>query len=90
VFVCVQRTEIFEYAKVLGNPQFVLLPFQPYKLIYASMLAEAGKSAEALRYCQAVLKTLKTAGRSPDMEACRVAATDLEDRLRMHTQVVIF
>ncbi|CAM6048637.1 unnamed protein product [Sphagnum compactum] len=82
----IQRTEIFEYAKVLGNPQFVLLPFQPYKLVYAAMLAEAGKTAEALRYCQAVLKTLKTAGRSPDMEACRVAATDLEDCLRMHTQ----
>ncbi|CAK9226939.1 unnamed protein product [Sphagnum troendelagicum] len=80
------RTEIFEYAKVLGNPQFVLLPFQPYKLVYAAMLAEAGKTAEALRYCQAVLKTLKTAGRSPDMEACRVAATDLEDCLRMHIQ----
>jgi hypothetical protein len=35
---------------VLGNPQFVLLPFQPYKLVYAAMLAEAGKTAEALRY----------------------------------------
>jgi hypothetical protein len=29
---------------MLGNPQFVLLPFQPYKLVYAAMLAEAGKT----------------------------------------------
>jgi hypothetical protein len=45
-----QRTEVYEYSKVLGNPQFILASFQPYKLIYASMLAEAGKAAEALRY----------------------------------------
>ncbi|CAL5398061.1 unnamed protein product [Camellia sinensis] len=36
----IQRTELYEYSKVLGNPQFSLLPFQPYKLIYAHMLAE--------------------------------------------------
>lgn len=46
----VQRTEIFEHAKVLGNPQSVLLTFQPYKLVYAEMLTEAGKTAEALRF----------------------------------------
>jgi hypothetical protein len=44
-----QRTELYEHAKMLGNSQFVLPTFQPYKLLYASMLAEAGKSAEALR-----------------------------------------
>lgn len=44
-----QRTEIYEYSKVLGNSQFILLPFQPYKLIYAYMLAEVGKVAESLR-----------------------------------------
>lgn len=46
----IQRTEIFEHAKVLGNPQSVLLTFQPYKLVYAEMLTEAGKTAEALRF----------------------------------------
>jgi hypothetical protein len=45
-----QRTEIFEYAKVLGNSQYVLVPFQPYKLLYAYMLAEAGKLSEASRF----------------------------------------
>ncbi|BFI25268.1 COPII coat assembly protein SEC16 [Marchantia polymorpha subsp. ruderalis] len=82
----IQRTEIYEYSKVLGNPQFILVPFQPYKLIYASMLAEAGKTSEALRYCQAVLKTLKTASRAPEVETCRQAAMALEERLRYHAQ----
>ena len=44
-----QRTEVYEYSKVLGNSQFVLLPFQPYKLIYAYMLAEVGKVSDSLR-----------------------------------------
>lgn len=50
MLVMIQRTEIYEYAKVLGNPQYILLPFQAYKLIYAQMLVEAGKTAEAFRY----------------------------------------
>lgn len=44
-----QRTEVYEYAKVLGNSQYILLPFQPYKLIYAYMLAEVGKVSDSLR-----------------------------------------
>lgn len=44
-----QRTEVYEYAKVLGNSQYILLPFQPYKLIYAYMLAEVGKISDSLR-----------------------------------------
>lgn len=49
-----QRTEFYEYSKLLGNAQFVLLPFQPYKLVYAHMLAEVGKVSEALKYvCRA-------------------------------------
>ncbi|EFJ27242.1 hypothetical protein SELMODRAFT_412240 [Selaginella moellendorffii] len=62
----IQRTEVYEFARVTGNSQFILLPFQPYKLIYASMLTEAGKINKALRYCQAVLKTLKTVGHAAD------------------------
>ncbi|EFJ27452.1 hypothetical protein SELMODRAFT_412241 [Selaginella moellendorffii] len=80
----IQRMEVYEFARVTGNSQFILLPFQPYKLIYALMLAEAGKINEALRYCQAVLKTLKTAGHAADV--CKEAAVALEERLCIHSQ----
>ncbi|XP_024532260.1 protein transport protein SEC16B homolog isoform X2 [Selaginella moellendorffii] len=60
----IQRMEVYEFARVTSNSQFILLP---YKLIYASMLAEAGKINEALRYCLAVLKTLKTVGHAADV-----------------------
>lgn len=40
-----------------------------------------------VRYCQAVLKTLKTASRAPEVETCRQAAMALEERLRYHAQV---
>ncbi|KAL3499609.1 hypothetical protein ACH5RR_038702 [Cinchona calisaya] len=81
----IQRTEIYEYSKVLGNSQFILLPFQPYKLAYAHMLAEVGRISDALKYCQAVLKSLKT-GRAPEVETLRQLVSSLEERIRSHQQ----
>ncbi|XP_040991416.1 protein transport protein SEC16B homolog isoform X1 [Juglans microcarpa x Juglans regia] len=81
----VQRTELYEYSKVLGNSQFLLLPFQPYKLIYAHMLAEVGKIADALKYCQAILKSLKTS-RAPEVDMWRQLVLSLEERIRTHQQ----
>ncbi|XP_006646765.2 protein transport protein SEC16A homolog [Oryza brachyantha] len=82
----IQRTEIYEYAKVLGNSQYILLPFQPYKLIYAYMLAEVGRVADSLRYCQASMKVLKASGRAPELEAWKQLFSNLEDRIRTHQQ----
>lgn len=81
----IQRTELYEYSKVIGNSQFVLLPFQPYKLIYALMLAEVGKVTESLKYCQAVLKSLKT-GRAPEVDTLRQLVSSFEERLKTHQQ----
>lgn len=81
----IQRTELYEYSKVLGNSQFLLLPFQPYKLIYAHMLAEVGKISDALKYCQAILKSLKT-GRVPEVEMWRQSVQSLEERIKTHQQ----
>ncbi|XP_021748628.1 protein transport protein SEC16B homolog isoform X1 [Chenopodium quinoa] len=81
----IQRTELYEYAKVLGNSQCVLLPFQPYKLLYACMLAEVGKMSDSLKYCQAVLKSVKT-GRSPEVDAWRHMVSSLEERIKIHQQ----
>ncbi|KAA8522222.1 hypothetical protein F0562_012895 [Nyssa sinensis] len=81
----IQRTELYEYSKVLGNSQFVLLPFQPFKLIYAHMLAEVGRISESLKYCQAVLKSLKT-GRAPEVDTWRQVVSSLEERIRTHQQ----
>uniref|UniRef100_A0A0D9VB48 Protein transport protein sec16 n=1 Tax=Leersia perrieri TaxID=77586 RepID=A0A0D9VB48_9ORYZ len=82
----IQRTEVYEYAKVLGNSQYILLPFQPYKLIYAYMLAEVGRVADSLRYCQASMKVLKASGRAPELEVWKQLFSTLEDRIRTHQQ----
>ncbi|WVZ82959.1 hypothetical protein U9M48_030159 [Paspalum notatum var. saurae] len=82
----IQRTEVYEYAKVLGNSQYILLPFQPYKLIYAYMLAEVGKVSDSLRYCQASLKVLRVSGRAPELEAWKQLFSTLEERIRTHQQ----
>jgi hypothetical protein len=81
----IQRTEIYEYSKVLGNSQFMLLPFQPYKIIYAHMLAELGRVSDSLKYCQAVSRTLKT-GRAPEVETWRQLVSSLEERIKTHQQ----
>ncbi|CAJ1928454.1 unnamed protein product [Sphenostylis stenocarpa] len=81
----IQRTELYEYSKVLGNSQFTLHSFQPYKLIYAYMLAEVGKVSDSLKYCQALLKSLKT-GRAPEVETWKQLAVSLEERIRTHQQ----
>lgn len=112
-----QMTELYEYSKVLGNSQFILLPFQPYKLIYAHMLAEVGKVSESLRqvlwyfffflifvvwvlfssflschgllrYCQAILKTLKNSGRAPEVETWKSLSSSFEERIKTHQQVI--
>jgi hypothetical protein len=56
---CKQRIEVYEYAKVLGNSQYILLSFQPYKLIYAYMLVEVGKVSDSLRYVVGLFITSK-------------------------------
>ncbi|KAJ3672644.1 hypothetical protein LUZ60_007365 [Juncus effusus] len=81
----IQRTELYEYAKVLGNAQYMLLPFQPYKLVYAHMLAEMGKISDSLKYCQASLKLLKSS-RAPELEALKQQFSSLEERIRTHQQ----
>ena len=39
----IQRTELLEHSMALANSQYVLAPFQAYKLHYAGMLAEFGR-----------------------------------------------
>jgi hypothetical protein len=54
-----QRTEAYEWARALtpeAAGQGPLHGLLPYRLLYASMLAEAGMVSEALQYCEAVGK----------------------------------
>ncbi|KAK7406258.1 hypothetical protein VNO78_07881 [Psophocarpus tetragonolobus] len=81
----IQRTELYEYSKVVGNSQFTLHSFQPYKVVYAFMLAEVGKISDSLKYCQALLKSLKT-GRAPEVESWKQLAQSLEERIRIYQQ----
>jgi len=54
----IQCTEVYEYARQLASPDFVIPSFQSYKVLYATRLAEHGRCAEALQYCEAVATTL--------------------------------
>lgn len=50
----IQCTAIYEYARQLATPDFMIPSFQSYKFLYATRLAEHGRAAEALQYCEAV------------------------------------
>ncbi|NXN86225.1 SC16B protein, partial [Bombycilla garrulus] len=54
----IQRMEIFEYCQQLRQPESFLLPFQVYKLLYASRLADHGLPALALQYCEYIATAL--------------------------------
>ncbi|NXI94671.1 SC16B protein, partial [Psophia crepitans] len=54
----IQRMEIFEYCQQLRQPKSFLLPFQVYKLLYASRLADYGLPAQALQYCEQITTVL--------------------------------
>ncbi|NXW82992.1 SC16B protein, partial [Alopecoenas beccarii] len=54
----IQRMEVFEYCQQLRQPESFLLPFQVYKLLYASLLADHGLPAQALQYCEQIATTL--------------------------------
>ncbi|NXB84769.1 SC16B protein, partial [Vidua chalybeata] len=54
----IQRMEIYEYCQQLRQPESFLLPFQVYKLLYASRLADHGLPAQALQYCELIGTTL--------------------------------
>ncbi|NWR81476.1 SC16B protein, partial [Centropus unirufus] len=54
----IQRMEILEYCQQLQQPKSFLLPFQVYKLLYASRLADCGLPAQAFQYCEQIAATL--------------------------------
>ncbi|KAM6065638.1 protein transport protein Sec16B [Chlamydotis macqueenii] len=64
VFAQLSRTEViqwmetFEYCQQLRQPKSFLLPFQVYKLLYASCLADYGLPAQALQYCEQIATVL--------------------------------
>ena len=81
----VQATECYEYAKTQGNPQFSLPCFQPYKLVYAHWLADAGLVADAERYVRALRDAVRPVERqlSP-LVLAQIA--ELQARLAGHTK----
>ncbi|XP_029473750.1 protein transport protein Sec16B-like isoform X2 [Rhinatrema bivittatum] len=55
----IQRTEIFEFCRQLGLPKSFIPPFQVYKLLYASRLADYGLPSQALHYCEVIGSALQ-------------------------------
>ena len=50
----IQMTEIYLYARQLGDPQYYLAAFQGYRLVYAMWLADLGYTEEALKWVESI------------------------------------
>ncbi|NXA42102.1 SC16B protein, partial [Eudromia elegans] len=84
----IQRMEVFEYCQQLRQPRAFLLPFQVYKLIYASRLADHGLPGQALLYCEKIGAALLQQG-----PACHPALTrqlvELAERLKFSDPLLL-
>ncbi|KAI7997363.1 hypothetical protein LOK49_LG10G01455, partial [Camellia lanceoleosa] len=67
--------ELYEYSKVLGNTRFILLPFQPYKFVYAHIFV--------------LSSTIEiSGGRAQEVDTWRQLVSSLEERIRTHQQYI--
>ncbi|KAK9817295.1 hypothetical protein WJX72_012309 [[Myrmecia] bisecta] len=82
-----QRTEVFEWAKLSGSPAYGThtISLLPYKVLYAARLAEYGLISEAVQYCTVVQSVLAAIGKLPaGLLVCRALVNDLSERLNVH------
>lgn len=49
-----ERTEAYEWAKRLGNQDAYFATFQPFKLMYAMLLADEGESTQAQKFVKSI------------------------------------
>jgi len=59
--IAFERTEAYEWAKRLGNRDAYFPTFQPFKLIYAMLLADIGEVIKAQEFVQSIQISLETA-----------------------------
>ncbi|NXH70934.1 SC16B protein, partial [Hydrobates tethys] len=84
----IQRMEIFEYCQQLRQPKSFLLPFQVYKLLYASRLADYGLPAQALQYCEQIATALL--GQDPASHPVLAQqVTKLAERLKLSDPLLL-
>ncbi|NXD15267.1 SC16B protein, partial [Nothocercus nigrocapillus] len=84
----IQRMEIFEYCQQLRQPGAFLLPFQVYKLIYASRLADYGLTAQALHYCEKIATAVLEQGPASHPALTR-QVMELAERLRFSDPLLL-
>nr|XP_031291578.1 protein transport protein Sec16B isoform X1 [Camelus dromedarius] len=84
----IQRTEIFEYCQLLGDPKSFIPSFQVYKLLYASRLADYGLASQALHYCEAIGTALLGQGESSH-PVLLVELIKLAERLKLSDPLVL-
>ena len=78
---------------VVGNSSYTLqhaLTLLPYKLLYASQLAEHGLISEATQYCGVIQQAIGAVPKlPPGLSVCNTFTKDLLDRLQSYAAVSV-
>ncbi|GBP78865.1 Protein transport protein Sec16A [Eumeta japonica] len=80
-------TEIYEYARSLHDPDYVITELQVYKLVMASRLADCGRDGRALAYTEMAARAVS---RTPQLYSTRFIAqlAEFADKLKYHEEGV--
>lgn len=74
-----ERTEAYEWAKRQANPVAYFETFQPYKLIYAMLLADAGEITQAQEFMKSIRLPANDIARSDSHQINRVSVSQMFD-----------
>eukprot|EP01113_Clastostelium_recurvatum_P026524 TRINITY_DN3184_c0_g1_i2.p1 TRINITY_DN3184_c0_g1~~TRINITY_DN3184_c0_g1_i2.p1 ORF type:complete len:1431 (+),score=414.97 TRINITY_DN3184_c0_g1_i2:4564-8856(+) len=80
-----QRSEIFEYSKTLGNPQYSMPALNVFKFIYATKLIDYGMIDLGAKYLQALAAIVKTKSAFQYSPTFIKEVELWEERVRVHT-----
>jgi hypothetical protein len=74
-----ERTEAYEWAKRQANPVAYFETFQPFKLIYAMLLADSGEITQAQEFMKSIRLPANDIARSDSPEINRVSVSQMFD-----------
>eukprot|EP01103_Thecamoeba_quadrilineata_P021265 TRINITY_DN969_c0_g1_i1.p1 TRINITY_DN969_c0_g1~~TRINITY_DN969_c0_g1_i1.p1 ORF type:complete len:1232 (-),score=290.61 TRINITY_DN969_c0_g1_i1:32-3727(-) len=82
----IQKTEIYEFSRILANPQVVLPPLQLYKLMYALRLVDLGLVDIAQKYCQVLNSIVKNSSSHQFNQQFVSQLHDFSERLSLYSR----
>lgn len=83
--LALQLTEVYEYALRCGDPQALCPSIQPFKLVYAQILADAGLLDQARKYMALLQAFVKAMPQKKLSDAFRLGMREFTEQLKLQS-----